>query len=161
MLFRSIWDTNFPSDQGFEMSFHYAVGVQRAGERISAEGLALRTAASLTAPLAGVLAPGAPGPRQSVAEARLLEVSDDRVQVVDVTALERADEVLVRLQSFAKIALRVRLAAHRPVAAAHRTNYLGSGDDPLIVSDGATQIDIPRLGTAAVRMRLAGSTTGR
>lgn len=150
----NIWDTNFPADQGFEMSFRYSVGVRETREQISPTGLALRTAATLTAPLEGVLANAMPTERESAVAVSLLGLSDDRVHMVDLVGGDGDDEALIRLQSFAKEPVRVRVQTGFPVRSAHAATYLGDPLHPLHVTDEGIDLDIPTLGTVAVALVL-------
>jgi hypothetical protein len=151
----NVWDTNFPSQQGFTASVNYAVGVRRAGERLSASGLGIRTAADLTQPVQGVLAAGpataGPAPQRS-----LLELDDDRVRLVSVSGAEGG--VLLRLQSYAEEPVVVRVRAGTPVSAAWTATYLGDRRDELEVRDGAVTVELPRLGTAGVLLLTSAGT---
>ncbi|GHJ39408.1 hypothetical protein [Streptomyces sp. TS71-3] len=169
----NLWDTNFPSQQAFHTTFRYAVGVRRRGERISADALAVRTAYEIDHPLVGVPAHGAPdGGRPAVFA--LLSLDDAQVKVVDVTpvavgggaggdagatgtAREAAGagaDVLVRLQSYATEARTVRLRCGFPVTGAERATYLGDPLGPAGLDGADILVEIPRLGSAAVRVRL-------
>ncbi|MYU13670.1 alpha-mannosidase [Streptomyces sp. SID8361] len=155
----NLWDTNFPSQQAFHTTFRYAVGVRRGGETIDADALALRTAHEVDHPLIGVAAHGAPDADRP-AELALLSVDDARVAVRDAAPVPGDDgvDLLVRLQSFATEPRTVRLRCGFPVAGAERATYLGDpdGSDAPVALDGHDiLVEIPRLGTAAVRVRLA------
>ncbi|MER7880608.1 alpha-mannosidase [Streptomyces solisilvae] len=155
----NLWDTNFPSQQAFHTTFRYAVGVRRGGETIDADALALRTAHEVDHPLIGVAAHGAPDADRP-AELALLSVDDARVAVRDAAPVPGDDgvDLLVRLQSFAMEPRTVRLRCGFPVAGAERATYLGDpdGSDAPVALDGHDiLVEIPRLGTTAVRVRLA------
>ncbi|WP_345609544.1 hypothetical protein [Pseudonocardia adelaidensis] len=147
----NVWDTNFPSQQGFTASVRYAVGVRRADERISPSGLGIRTAADLTQPVHGVLAAG-PATAEPAPERSLVELDDDRVRLVSVSGAEGG--VLLRLQSYAEepVAVRVRVAV--PVSAAWTATYLGDRRDELAVEGETVAVDLPRLGTAGLLLAL-------
>ncbi|NEW74580.1 glycoside hydrolase family 38 N-terminal domain-containing protein [Streptomyces rhizosphaericus] len=154
----NLWDTNFPSQQAFHTTFRYAVGVRRSGETIDAEALALRTAYEVDHPLIGVPAHGAPDADRP-AELALLSVDDARVAVRDAAPVpapgDDGVDLLVRLQSFAPEPRTVRLRCGFAVAAAERATYLGDPDGPAVLDGDAILVQIPRLGTTAVRVRLA------
>ncbi|MEU9971124.1 glycoside hydrolase family 38 N-terminal domain-containing protein [Streptomyces malaysiensis] len=155
----NLWDTNFPSQQAFHTTFRYAVGVRRGGETIDADALALRTAHEIDHPLIGVAAHGVPDADRP-AELALLSVDDARVAVRDAAPVPGDDgvDLLVRLQSFAMEPRTVRLRCGFPVAGAERATYLGDpdGSDAPVALDGHDiLVEIPRLGTTAVRVRLA------
>jgi hypothetical protein len=145
----NVWDTNFPSQQGFVASVHYAVGVRREGESLSASGLGIRTAADLTQPVHGVLATGPAAP-EPVPERSLLRLDDDRVRLVSVSRPEPGPDgaVLLRLQSYAEepVAVRVRV----PATAAWTATYLGDRRDELAVEGDTIVVELPRLGTSGV-----------
>jgi hypothetical protein len=147
----NVWDTNFPSQQGFTASVRYAVGVRRAGESLSPSGLGIRTAADLTQPVHGVLATGPAA--EAVPERSLLSLDDDRVRLVSVSAAEGG--VLLRLQSYAEepVALRVRLRV--PVAGAWTATYLGDRGEALAVDAGVVAVDLPRMGSVGVLLEQA------
>ncbi|MEV2210405.1 alpha-mannosidase [Streptomyces sp. NPDC050997] len=151
----NLWDTNFPSQQAFHTTFRYAVGVRRSGESIDADALALRTAYEVDHPLIGVPAHGAPDADRP-AELALLSVDDARVTVRDVAPVPGDDgvDLLIRLQSFATEPGTVRLRCGFPVAGAERSTYLGDPDGPAALDGDDILVEIPRLGTTAVRVRL-------
>lgn len=151
----NLWDTNFPSQQAFHTTFRYAVGVRRSGENIDADALALRTAYEVDHPLIGVPAHGAPDTDRP-AELALLSVDDARVAIRDVAPVPGDDgvDLLIRLQSFATEPGTVRLRCGFPVAGAERSTYLGDPDGPATHDGDDILVEIPRLGTTAVRIRL-------
>jgi len=151
----NIWDTNFPSSQAFDTTFRYAVGVRRAGEDIDADALALRTAYEIDRPLVGVVAQG--GTAGGDPERSLLSLDDPRATVLDVTPVQGDGEVeiLVRLQSYATEATTVRLWSAVPVASAQLATLLGDPTAPAEVAGEHVVVPVPRLGSVAVRLRLA------
>ena len=144
----NIWDTNFPSQQGFEASFCYAIGVD---DGCSSEALGIRTAGALTSPLIGVVST-APARSDAAAETSLLAVDDDRVQIISMSGVD--DGVLVRLQSFADAPISATLRATFPFRAAQAASYLGDSLGSISAADGAVAVALPRLGTAAVLLSL-------
>ncbi|WPB91421.1 hypothetical protein [Streptomyces malaysiensis] len=87
-------------------------------------------------------------------------MDDARVAVRDAAPVPGDDgvDLLVRLQSFAMEPRTVRLRCGFPVAGAERATYLGDpdGSDAPVALDGHDiLVEIPRLGTMAVRVRLA------
>jgi hypothetical protein len=147
----NVWDTNFPSQQGFTASVRYAVGVRRAGEALSASGLGIRTAADLTQPVHGVLATG-PAEVEAGAERSLLALDDDRVRLVSASGADGS--VLLRLQSYAEEPVAVRVRVRVPVTGAWAATYLGDRGAELPVSDGVVTVDLPRMGSVAVALAL-------
>jgi hypothetical protein len=147
----NIWDTNFPSQQGFTASVRYAVGVRRAGEALSASGLGIRTAADLVQPVHGVLASGPAA--DAAPERSLLELDDDRVRLVSVSDAD--GRVLLRLQSYAEepVALRVRVRV--PLTGARAATYLGDRGEPLTVDGEVVAVELPRMGSVGVVLERA------
>lgn len=149
----NIWDTNFPSQQGFEASFCYAVGITDPQRPESTEALGIRTAGALTTPLLGVVST-APAQEEAAAEQSLLTVDDDRVHIISISGAEGGNDhgVLIRLQSFADEPVTTTLRPAFPVAAAEQTTYLGDVLSDVECVGGAVMITLPRLGTPAVRL---------
>ncbi|MFD1718948.1 glycoside hydrolase family 38 C-terminal domain-containing protein [Georgenia deserti] len=145
----NVWDTNFPVQQAFETSFRYAIGVRRAGERISSPGLAIRTAAELSHPVIGVLATGGRETVRPDSEWSLLTVEDDRVRLVAVEAVGPGSH-LIKLQSFAEESIRARLRPGVAVSHATLATFLGDRLEPLVVSDTAIDVPVPALGAVGV-----------
>ena len=131
-LHNNLWDTNFPIEQAFEASFHYAVGV--AGEPgQSAESVALSTAADLVHPLRAVRARG--GVELDEGAVGLLALSDARVQLVSVLADDDGSGSLIRVQSFADEPIVVDLALGRAAITAAKATYLGDDLETLEAGD--------------------------
>ncbi|GAA3514469.1 glycoside hydrolase family 38 C-terminal domain-containing protein [Actinocatenispora rupis] len=152
----NIWDTNFPSQQAFETTFRYAVGVRRAGEDIDADALALRTAYEIDHPLVGVSAHGTSDP--GTAQLSLLSVDDPRVAVLGATLVgsDTGTDLLVRLQSLATEPVDATLRCGFPVAGAVRATYLGDETGEVTVDGDEVTVALPRLGVTAVRLRTSG-----
>lgn len=148
----NVWDTNFPVEQGFDASFHYAVGV--SGDT-GLEGTALAAAAASTVvhPPVPVLAraTGAP-PRDS---GELVTVSDPRVRIVSVCA-GNDDTVQVRLQSLVDepLTVDVTVPGAAQVHSAVRTSYLGDRSGSVLVDGRGARLEVPALGVAAVEFGL-------
>lgn len=161
----NIWDTNFPSQQGFEMSFEYAIGVRRRTEQVPAEGLATRTAAALTNPLIGLQATGGEqGGEIDPAESSLLEIEDGRVKLVSITqnhvALDPASgeqasgdparQCLLKLQSFAEETVDTVVKPGFRVTHATLSTYLGEPTGDLEVTSEGIRISVPPMAAVAI-----------
>ncbi|MEV8017455.1 alpha-mannosidase [Streptomyces sp. NPDC086554] len=144
-IHNNLWDTNFPSEQGFEFTYRYSLACATSGA--SAGGLGPATAAAWSRPLRAVRARGAEGGGQ--ASLAFADLGDPRVRLVGATA-PGPGEVLLRLQSFAEEPVDCPVRVHFPVAAAHRADYLGAAGEELPQTDGELTITIPALGTTAV-----------
>lgn len=148
----NIWDTNFPTEQAFEATFSYAIGVD-AGRGLAPTALAAATAALVHHPLVVVPARGAPRPTPVPADLSLVQVDDPRVKVVSVCATEGGD-VQLRLQSFADEVLTVRVSV--PTlrdAVVERSTYLGDHNETLTLEAGTFTVDLGVFGLAAVVLR--------
>jgi hypothetical protein len=98
----NVWDTNFPSAQGGEVTLRYALASGRPGTR----ALAIETAAALTQPLVAVL-----GATREPPAASLCEVD---APGVEVALLEPSGHgVVVHLQSYAGEAVDVGVGGKR------------------------------------------------
>ncbi|MEV0523883.1 alpha-mannosidase [Streptomyces sp. NPDC050439] len=141
-IHNNLWDTNFPSEQGFEFTFRYSLACAP-----TADGLGPRTAAAWSRPLRGVRARGAEG--AGPASLSFVDLGDARVRLVGCT-VPRPGEILLRLQSFAEQPVACPVRVHFPVAAAHSATYLGAKSSELACELGALTVDLPALGTTAV-----------
>ena len=151
----NLWDTNFPSQQAFEMTFHYSVAAARAADPDAASAFAARCADVTARPLAAVLAPvvGGGGPAAD-SDGAVLRSSDDRVRIVGLTVPDER-HVLVRLQSCSAERLRVAITTGGAAAGhAWQATYLGEPLDELVLDDGAVHIEVGPFGTAAVLFEL-------
>lgn len=146
----NLWDTNFPSQQGFEMTFRYSVAATRADGPDSGPVLGMRTAAVASRPLTAVLANGLSEP---VTETSWLSVSDDRVRIVGLTA-PAPGSVLVRLQSMTEQPVEVAVLAAYEISGAHLATYLGDVVEPLPVEDGGVRVTLPPFGTTGLLLGL-------
>ena len=147
----NIWDTNFPSQQQGEMTFHYAI----AG---SAEDpvhvLGATTAAGLTEPLVAVLATGR-GPAPLVSSGSLLAVSRPDVVVSSVGRPRDGTEGLsVRLRSLAFEPLEVDVTLEGfEASSATLTTLLERGADDLEIEDGRVAVPLPAGSTRTLLLR--------
>ncbi|MFE6553159.1 alpha-mannosidase [Streptomyces sp. NPDC057746] len=142
-IHNNLWDTNFPSEQGFEFTFRYSIACGGADA-----GLGPRTSAAWSRPLHAVRARG-PESDKAPAFLTFAELGDPRVRLVGATT-PAPGRVLLRLQSFAEEPVACPVRARFPVSAAHRSDYLGTPSARLPLHDGQMTLDIPALGTAAV-----------
>lgn len=150
-IHNNLWDTNFPSEQGFEFTYRYSLACGP-----TAEGLGPRTAAAWSRPLRAVRARGAVGAGGGEggvgggeASLAFVDLGDARVRLVGVTA-PGPGRVLLRLQSFAEEAVACPVRVHFPVTAAHSADFLGSPGHELPLTAGALTVDLSALGTTAV-----------
>ncbi|WP_225797500.1 glycoside hydrolase family 38 C-terminal domain-containing protein [Streptomyces aculeolatus] len=155
-IHNNLWDTNFPSEQGFEFTFRYSLACGR-DDAAPHGALGARTAAGLSRPLHAVRAraPQDKGPEAADGLA-FADIGDPRVRLVGAaTPGGEAGEgaVLLRLQSFAEEPVACPVRALFPVTGAGLADYLGRPGDDLPVRDGEVTVDLPALGTTAVLFR--------
>jgi hypothetical protein len=99
----NIWDTNFPPQQQGEMEFRYSVSTASS---MAAPELGMRTAATLTTPLLGILsAPTAEGSLPDRGSFCLIDAPD--VEVVAFAPSRRGRSLVALLQSVAPTTLDV------------------------------------------------------
>jgi Glycosyl hydrolases family 38 N-terminal domain len=147
----NLWDTNFPSQQAFEMTFHYRVAACAADTPDAASAFASQIAASAVHPLIAVLARG--GEKPSVQKS-MMETSDERVRVVGLTS-PAAGQILVRLQSLASEPVHCTLTLGFEARAAWTASYLGESRTSLDAAGGTATTVVPTYGTAAVLLAIA------
>ncbi|WP_163509149.1 glycoside hydrolase family 38 C-terminal domain-containing protein [Fodinicola acaciae] len=140
----NLWDTNFPSQQAFDMVFRYsvAVGGQVRGHHVSAAG---------SRPLHAVRAAG---PASAAADFSLVGIDDTRVRLVGLT-IPSDGRVLLRLQSFAEEPTTVAVTLGFGVRAAYEASYLGASGAPIEASDGRLSVSLPPLSTSAILAELS------
>ncbi|MEU6819091.1 glycoside hydrolase family 38 C-terminal domain-containing protein [Streptomyces atriruber] len=156
-IHNNLWDTNFPSEQGFEFTFRYSLTSGSCASGSGAGGLGPQTAAAWSRPMRAVRARGSSGGAPDRTDAHsFVEIDDPRVRLVGATT-PRPGQVLLRLQSFAEQPLTCRIRTRFPVTAAHRADFLGTPADRLSCADGETTLDMPTLGTTAVLFERPGA----
>ncbi|MFC8125837.1 alpha-mannosidase [Streptomyces sp. NPDC057302] len=141
-IHNNLWDTNFPSEQGFEFTYRYSLACGP-----TADELGPRTAAAWSRPLRAVRARGTVGDGQP--SLVFADLGDARVRLVGATT-PRPGQVLLRLQSFAEEAVDCPVRVHFPAVSARRADYLGTPGGELPLVDRALTVDVPALGTTAV-----------
>ncbi|MGV9885009.1 glycoside hydrolase family 38 N-terminal domain-containing protein [Streptomyces sp. NPDC003006] len=141
-IHNNLWDTNFPSRQGFAFTYRYSLACGP-----TTDGLGPHTAAAWSRPLRAVRARGVSdgAPDQHA----FADIGDPRVRLVGATT-PRPGQVLLRLQSFAEEPLTCPVRARFPVTAAHRADFLGTAGAQLPGTGGQVAVDVPALGTTAV-----------
>jgi hypothetical protein len=101
----NIWDTNFPPQQQGEMEFRYSVST---GNGMGASELGMRTAATLTTPLLGILsAPTAEGSLPDRGSFCFIDRPD--VEMIAFAPSRRGRSLVVLLQSVAPTTVDVRV----------------------------------------------------
>ena len=94
----NIWDTNFPTEQGGEMSFRYAI---TSGSEGAAVGLGNRLGESLSTPLVAFVAPSSNGHGGSAPSGSLCAVDRPEVRLVQATGTKDGGGLLLWLNNLA------------------------------------------------------------
>jgi hypothetical protein len=147
----NLWDTNFPPQQGFETTFHYAVAAAPVKGAETGPSLAMRTATAVCRPLRAVLARSTRD--QPEAEVQLLAVEDPRIRLVGLSE-PRLGRLLVRLQSTADEPVVARLRLGMAFERAERATFLGDPTGELAVIDNRIAVEVPARGIAAALLTL-------
>ena len=138
MLFRS------------EMNFRYSVGVTSVNAKGAGPALGARIAAGTGRPLRASLATANSG--KIIDAEGLFEINDPRVRAVGLTS-PKSGHVLIRLQSFAEEALKVKLKVHKKFTEAQRATFLGEAVGDLAISSGEIEVSMERIGVTAVLLK--------
>jgi hypothetical protein len=149
----NLWDTNFPSQQAFEMSFHYRIGAIATTDPDAASAFASRTGAAASHPLLAVLAPATRIAATVDAAASVLRLSDERIRVLGVT-VPTPGHILVRLQSVAAHDVECTIELDVAIRSAWAATALGEARTPLPLAQNTLAVPIPTFGTAAVLLEL-------
>ena len=147
----NIWDTNFPSQQQGETTFHYAVAGS-PDEPVHVLGAS--TAAGLTEPLVAVLAT-AKGLAPLVSSGSLLALGSTDVVVTSVgRPQDGSDGIAVRLRSLAGEAVEVQVALEGfDASSAQLTTVYERGGEDLAIVDGRVMLEVPAGATRTVLLR--------
>ncbi len=160
-LHNNLWDTNFPSQQGFEMDFRYSIAGARSTTDLPAETLGMRTAAATSRPLHAVLARGGTDSAGGMtAETSFFTVDDPRIRLVGTTT-EPDGAVLLRLQSVAREPVQARITCGVPVRSARSATWIGDPGDRLEMDGAAVVIPVPAAGTAGLLLEPSVGAPGR
>jgi hypothetical protein len=148
----NIWDTNFPSQQGFEMNFRYSVGVSAVKGKGAGPALGTRISAGTGRPIRASLSTANSG--KSIDVEGLFEINDARVRAVGLTS-PKSGHLLVRLQSFAEEPITLKLKVNKKFTSAQRASFLGEPLGELSLSNGEVEVSMERIGVGAVLLKFA------
>ncbi len=95
----NIWDTNFPTEQGGEMRFRYALSHGAGGDATTA---GMRLGESVSTPLVGVVLPGPVGGGRGPAAGSLCRVERPEVRLVQAGPAAGGGELLLWLNNLAE-----------------------------------------------------------
>jgi hypothetical protein len=153
----NIWDTNFPTEQGGEMSFRYAISSQQAGD---ARTLGMRLGESVSTPLVGAVVPTATGRNEMAPSGSLCAIERPEVRLVQATASEREGDLLLWLnnQSTAEVTTGIEFP-DIAVRAARVGNVFEGSQAAVPVVDGSVHISLEPGETRALTLELARKTS--
>jgi hypothetical protein len=148
----NIWDTNFPPQQGGEMTFRYAIASD-AGT--SARELGIRTGAALSAPLAGFCL-GRTNAGDLPASGSFVELSLPLVEVVSLAPSARGHDLVAYLHSLAPESVEVTLSFPAlPARTVSVGNFLERDLSEISLRDGRATIALAPGAYVAVAIDLA------
>jgi hypothetical protein len=148
----NVWDTNFPIEQAFTATFTYAVGVREQPDE-STQAVAIAAVADVVHPVAVAEARGRQG--LTTAEVSLIDIDDDRVQLVSVVAGDETNVSIVRLQSFVDEDVDIVATFGIDLEGAHRSTYLGDEGEPLEVDGRRVSLHLRPFESTAIALRRA------
>ncbi len=150
----NIWDTNFPSQQGGEMTFRYAIGTE---SDLPLAELGRRTAAAVTAPLVGVCSAMRPpaSDRSFEPVGSFCSVNHPNVSVTHIAPSRRGHDLVAFVESTASAEVTTRIEFGRlPLARATvGTIWERDGHEARIEGNGLS-VTIPAGNTVAVSLDL-------
>ena len=137
----NIWDTNFPTEQGGEMSFRYAVTSSGTSSgKSGAAALGTRLGDSVSTPLVAAIVPSAAS-RGLAASGSLCLIDRAEVRLVQATPSRDGQELLLWLNNMAEeeVTTKVRFP-DLVVATAASATVFEDGRADLVVQDGSTVV---------------------
>jgi hypothetical protein len=102
----NIWDTNFPTEQGGEMSFRYAI---TSGEGADAAALGIRLGESMSTPLVATVVRPGPDHETTSPAASLCVIERPEVRLVQATASTDGGHLLLWLNNLANDEVTTRI----------------------------------------------------
>jgi len=140
----NIWDTNFPPEQGGELSFSYAIGVGSGNGDDDPIALARDTGAAASSPLVGICAPfGAAALSGTPEHGSFVSVTHPAVEISHLAPARDGSGIAVFLYSLATEKVTTGLdIAHLPVVAATEGTFLETGFTELEFDNGHLEVSI-------------------
>lgn len=154
-IHNNIWDTNFPIEQSFDMTFRYSVSSGPAAGPNAASTNAARTALARSRPLRAALAFGAAA-TAAPAELAPITLETGSVTLVGLVPMPTGD-MLVRLQSTTTESATVTIRSSATIDRAVRATYLGQPLEELSSIEGGVQLTVPGMSTAACLLQFGAS----
>ena len=98
-VLNNIWDTNFPTEQGGEMNFRYAIASSQAGD---AAALGMRLGESVSARLVAAVVPSGAGNEATPPSGSLCTIGRPEIRLVQATASRGGGRLLLWLNNLAE-----------------------------------------------------------
>lgn len=149
-IHNNLWDTNFPSQQGFEMNFRYSIGASDAKKPGSGPALGARIAAAQSRVLRSSLATANSG--ELISSEEMFQISEPRVRAIGVTSPAEG-YVLLRLQSFAEDPIKVKVQLNPRFTSAQKATMLGEVISDLSIAQNSVELPMERIGVAALLLK--------
>jgi hypothetical protein len=137
----NIWDTNFPPQQGGEMTFHYTVAT---GSDTDAAMLGPDTGASTATPFIGVTTPlGASSTAEFPDRAGFVRADHPDIEVTHLGSSRSGGDFTVFLVSHADVVTETMVQlTHLPVASAQSGTFLETELVDLVLEDGTVRVTL-------------------
>lgn len=137
----NIWDTNFPPQQGGEMTFGYAVA---ASAKTDLALLGAQTGAAVSQPLVGAIAPlGAPIGNDLPDRGSFVSVDHPAVEVSHLAPSRDGKQLAIHLVSHASEPVETHLhVGHLPITSARIGTFLETDLQDVMSDDGTLTISI-------------------
>ncbi len=97
-VLNNIWDTNFPTEQGGEMKFRYAIASQPED---GAAGLGARLGDSISTPLVGAVVPSSMNGGNAPPSGSICAIERPEVRLVQATVASNGDDLVLWLNNLA------------------------------------------------------------
>jgi hypothetical protein len=149
-IHNNLWDTNFPSQQGFEMNFRYSIGVSAPKGAGSGPALGARTAVGQSRLLRATMATANSG--TTLTSETFFTIDDPRVRAVGMTSPSNG-HVLLRLQSFAEVPINVKVKLNEKFTSAEKATMLGESLSSLQINQSEIEVPMERIGVTAILLK--------
>ncbi|MGI8485860.1 MAG: hypothetical protein ACR2OU_16575 [Thermomicrobiales bacterium] len=153
----NIWDTNFPPEQGGELSFSYAIGVGSGDGTDDPIALARDTGATASSPLVGICAPyGVAALSETPESGSFVNVTHPAVEINHLAPARDGSGIAIFLYSLADETVTTGVdIAQLPVVAAMEGSFLETDFVNLALENGHLDVSISpgELKTVVLKLR--------
>jgi hypothetical protein len=147
----NIWDTNFPTEQGGEMSFRYSIASVAGGE---AEVLGMRLGESVSTPLVATVVPTGFEQPGSPATGSFCSIGRPEVRVVQMTAARGGEDLLLWLNNLAAYEVTTPVAfPDLSISDARLGTVFEQSQVPCAITAGSVQVSLRAGETKALALR--------